>query len=283
MKIVKWAVLVVLVLVIAVGLIIYFNLNGIIKRTVETQATASLSVPTTLGSANLSLFGGSLGLNDLDIGSPKGFSAPQLLTLDDASVKVSYGQLRSDPVRIEHIELKSPKLVVEHAGGKFNIQALMDQIPPSESETLKLIIDNLKVSNAQVVFIPGDIPGLSNLAKEFVIPIPDVDLKNIGTGDGNQNGVAIKQVVMQVVTAMSAKASDSELLPEQLRTLLKLDINQISQQLGKEFDKQVANLTEEVNKRVDEEVTKVKDEAGKALEKGLGDLLKKKDEKKPAE
>lgn len=282
MKIVKWIVLIALLVLIVIGVAVYFNLNGIIERTVETQATASLNLPTTLAGVKLSLFGGKLGLDDLEIGSPQGFTAPQMLALDGASVQVSYGQLRNDPVRINSINLKGPKLVIEQSGGKFNIQALMQQDskapPPDQGAPLKLIVDDLKVSDAQVIFHPG-LPGL---AQSITVPIPDIALKNVGTGEGNQNGAEVKRVVMEVITAMADKAADSDKIPEELRALLKLDVNQIASQIGGEFNKQIEKVGAEVGQKVDQEVQKVQQEAGKALEKGLGDLLKKPDEdKKP--
>ena len=80
-KYIKWIVLGIVVIVIAVVLIVYLNINGIIKRTVESQGTEQLKVQTTLGSANLSLFGGSVSLSDLNIGSPAGFTAPQMSSI----------------------------------------------------------------------------------------------------------------------------------------------------------------------------------------------------------
>lgn len=283
MRIAKWIILIVVLLIVIAGVVVYFSLNGIVERTVETQATASLNLQTTLAGANLSLFGGRLGLNDLEIASPQGFTAPHMLTLDDAAVQVNYGELGDDPVRIQSVNLKGPKLVIEQSGGKFNIQALMQQEskapPPEEGEPMKLIIDRLQVSDAQVVFHPG-LPGL---AESITVPVPDIDLKNVGTGDGNQNGAAIKQVVMEVVTAMADKAAESDKIPEELRTLLKLDVNQIAQQIGGEFNKQIGKISEQVSEKVNEQVENVQKEAGKAIEKGLGDLLKKTDGKKSDE
>src|SRR5688572_19951490 len=106
MKIFKWIVIVALVLVIVMGVIVYMNLNGLVERTVEKQATASLNLQTTLGGVSLSLFGGSLGMDDLEIASPQGFSAPRMFSMNDAAVKVRFGELRQDPVRISSINLK---------------------------------------------------------------------------------------------------------------------------------------------------------------------------------
>ena len=56
MKIIKWAVLAVVLLVL-IGLgVFWFTLDRIVRGTVETQATASLQTPTTLGGASVSPF-----------------------------------------------------------------------------------------------------------------------------------------------------------------------------------------------------------------------------------
>src|ERR1043165_1187127 len=99
-KIIKWIVLAVISILIVGGLIVYFSLNGIIKNTIQTQATTSLNLQTTLGSANLSLFGGKLKLSNLDIGSPSGFAAPHMFSLNGVDVGVHYGQLRDDPIHV---------------------------------------------------------------------------------------------------------------------------------------------------------------------------------------
>ena len=157
---------------------------------------------TTLGGASLSLAGGSLGLNDLQIGSPKGFSAPHMLTLDDAAVRVDYRQLTQTPIHIAHIRLEKPVLAIEQSSGELNINAAMDQIPKSEAEPMKMVIDQLEVADAQVIVHPG-IPGV---AQQLTLTLPSITLNNIGTAEGAQNGAAMKDVVMQVVTAMAAKA-----------------------------------------------------------------------------
>src|SRR5438270_13082711 len=98
MKLFRRLALAVLLLLIVGGVILFMSLNRIVKRTVESQATDSLNLETKLGGARLALFGGTLNLSDLEIASPQGFTAPHMLTLGDAGVGVSMGQLRSDPV-----------------------------------------------------------------------------------------------------------------------------------------------------------------------------------------
>src|SRR5688500_20298617 len=73
----KWALVLVLLRLIGGGLFVYFSLDRIVKRTVETQATAQLNLKTELDGAHVSLLGGQVSLDDLRIASPEGFSAPQ--------------------------------------------------------------------------------------------------------------------------------------------------------------------------------------------------------------
>src|SRR3954470_11207178 len=87
-RIIKWTFLLVLMLVVGVGVILWVNLNRIVKHTVETQASAQLQLKTELDSAALSVFGGSVNLNDLRIASPQGFQAPQMFRLTNADVNV---------------------------------------------------------------------------------------------------------------------------------------------------------------------------------------------------
>lgn len=301
MKTVRRLLLLVVLLIVVVVLVVYFNLNRIIRRTVETQATQQLNLATTLGGANLSLFGGKVSLSDLKVASPQGFTAPEMFTLGGTDLQVSYGQLRQEPIHVGTIKISKPLLVMEQADGKLNFKAAMDQMPKSaddtkqqpqaESKPVKLIIDELTVENPTVVMRPGDlskIPGASLLGKslpqELTITIPTVTLKNIGNADGNQNGAAIKDVVMQVITAMADSASKSGQLPDQLKGLLNVNLADVKAQLGGQVQKQLeaieGKLPGGVGNIVKNPGDLVKD-PGKSLQQGVGDLLNNKSTANP--
>ena len=303
---IKWSALGLVLLLIVALVIVYLNLNSIVRSTVETQASKSLQVKTTLAGANLALFGGTVSLDDLKIGSPQGYNAPEMFTLDGVKVNVSFGELREDPIRISSIVINEPKLVLERKGTKFNFQALMDQMPkddtPSDpaAEPMKLVIGELRVNNTVVALQPN-FPGLP---EEISIPIPSVFLKDIGSGEGSENGAAINDVIMTVITAIAAKASESDKLPPELRQILSTDVNQVAAQLSAEMNKKITEVTgqaqaavqaevgkakeqaqEELGKAKEEaqsEIDKAKQEAQKEVQEGLGGLLNrpKEDEKK---
>lgn len=269
MKLLKWLILAIFALIFVVALVVYFSLNGIVRSTVQKQTTSSLNLDTSVGGANVSLIGTSLGLNDIQIASPQGFSAPKMFTLDGLHVDVSLGQLRQDPIHVAAIEIKKPTLVIEQSGGKFNFQALMSQdskAPPDNKEPIKLIIDDLTVSDSKVILRPG-IPGV---AQEIPVSIPSLEMKGVGTGEGNQNGAAIKEVVMDVITALSQKASDSDQLPPEVRQLLKLNVSEITAQLKGQVADQIGKMTGDLTKKLPGDLGK---DAGKTIEQGIGGLL----------
>src|SRR6266576_2676446 len=68
-RIIKWTFVILLLLVVGGGAWLWMNLNHLVKQTVESQGTAQLKLKTELDNAKVSLFGGSLNLNDLKIGS----------------------------------------------------------------------------------------------------------------------------------------------------------------------------------------------------------------------
>src|SRR5688500_15514367 len=258
MKTARRIALVVLALVVIGALAVYFNLNRIVRRTVEVQATDSLTLQTKVGGARLALFGGALTLDDLTIASPEGYNAPHMLVLDSGSVDVSYGELRGDPVRIDSLTLHKPRLVIEQSNGKFNFQVLSErgsQTPqdsgsPSdgerqEGELIRVIVEKLKIENAAVVLRPG-LPGLD---QEIVVDVPTIELTDVGTANGSKNGAAIKDVVMEVIAALAAKSGNAN-IPEQLQKQLQQGAEQALSRVKDEARKQVESLTGQLDEQL---------------------------------
>lgn len=287
MKILKW-VLLGLVAVVIIGLVVFWvTLDRVVRRTVEAQATKSLATQTTLDGASVAPIRGKLALDDLKIDSPAGFTAEHILTLDGVNMEVSYGELRQDPVRVSSVRIKQPTLVLEVKDlTKTNIQALMDQIPKGpeptgEEKPVNLIIGTLAVEDATVLVRPG----IQGLPQEIKLTLPTLQMTDVGTGEGNQNGAAIKDVVMLVLTEMASKAADSDQIPPELRQLLALDVKQLTARLQQELNVQIEKVSQELGKKLGGELGTVVGDVLKdpkaattnpsaAIEQGLGALLK---------
>jgi uncharacterized protein involved in outer membrane biogenesis len=266
MKIVVRGIVGILALVVIAGVIVYFNIDRIVKSEVEKQGTASLRLDTKLDSARLALFGGKVDLHGLSIASPKGFDAKHMLELGDAKAAVDYGELRKHPIHVKSLEFDKPKLVVEQSGGKLNFKqamALLPAKPPDDKPPMKLVVDEIKVTDAHVLIRPG-LPGIS---QEIDVPVPSLVMKNVGTGKGANNGAAIKDIAMQVITALAGKAADSDQLPGELKALMHLNTAQIATQLGEEAAKQIgANIPGDLGKKLTQDPGSLAKDPSKALE-----------------
>jgi hypothetical protein len=261
-KLMRLVLVAVVLLIVGVG-VLYFYRNSLIRSAVETNASSSLGVKTTLGSANLAPFGGTLSLGNMKIGSPNGYSAQEMFTLGELGLGVNYSDLRKDPIRVSKITIDKPKAVLEYVNGKFNFQALMDQMgstkTPDNKEPVKLIIDELTVKDAAVEVHAPMLPSA------ITVNIPTVVLKQVGNGDGAQNGAAIKDVVGAVMSALAASASNSPQLKDfsQLNQMLKDQAQQAMAKVQKELGQQIQGMTQQVSGQVEKVIGP---DAGKMLQ-----------------
>src|ERR1700755_56425 len=107
MKLIK-RLLIGLIALIAVAIgVTWMCLNGIVRSAVQSQASSQLGVQTTLGGAEVSVFGPNLALSNLKIASPKGYPAPHLFTFGGTKVAVSVTQLTGTPIRVESIAVNN--------------------------------------------------------------------------------------------------------------------------------------------------------------------------------
>jgi uncharacterized protein involved in outer membrane biogenesis len=240
----KWIkrllVLLVLLVVIAVT-VVYFVVDGVVKSVIETQGTEQLKVPTTLGGVSLGLLHGTVDLNALAIGSPPGFSAPQMFSVGKLAVNTGgVMRLRDEPIHISSINIDQPKLVIEQHGTKVNFRELIDNMPRSttpttknpstgtESKTVKVVIDTLSITNAHVT-VQSDLPGLS---KPYDLTLPTMTMNNIGNADGANNGAALKDVASAVITKMVDQSTHAG-LPVDLSKVLSGNLSDVTGQLDK--------------------------------------------------
>ncbi|HEY5677091.1 MAG TPA: hypothetical protein VIR81_09905, partial [Myxococcales bacterium] len=151
------------------------------------------------------------------------------------------------------------------SGGALNFRKAMELLPESDPNKppMKLVIDLLDVKDAQVVVRPS-LPGL---AHEITVPVPALALKDIGHGKGADNGAAIKEVAMQVIGALAAKAAESDGVPGELKALLHLNVGQLAGQLGGEAARNIASaLPGDLGKKLPANPADLTKDPGKALQ-----------------
>ncbi len=249
-KLLKYLVLLVLVAVIGAAVAAYVGVNYVVRRVIEKEATAQLGVPTALGGATLGWTTGGIGLINLSVGSPAGFTAPQMLGVGSLEVATpGFTHLLDKPLHVTTIAVDAPRLVLEQKGLTLNVQALLGHLPngtpggergPSPSTAgrnpLRLVIDTITIDHATVDVVPdpaGAASGLlggrlgalgravgeqadKRLMKNLqpqTVTLPSLTVKNVGNADGRMQGAEVKDVAAAVIEAMAASAAKTAGLP----------------------------------------------------------------------
>ncbi len=199
---IKKLILTVLVLVV-VGLTVgYLYRNSLIETAIEESGDYVLGVPTDLGSANLNLTGGSLGLSDYSISNPEGFEGEHFLYLRKGLLDVNSGSILEDEVVVDSLVLEGFRLSLEQIDRKGNYLSILDNLKKFETSSSGESEQRLKVNKLMLRDIGVDL-SLSLLGKKQAdksFTVENITLTNVGGAEGTTVGGLIKTVVSEVLS-----------------------------------------------------------------------------------
>ena len=245
----------VVVLVIVLVIAITLFAGSAVKIGVETAGTKALSVPVTLGDADLSIFRGKLRLQNLVIDNPPGYEHDKLLELGDARVAVSIRSLLTDTVNIKEIKLDGLNVVIEQKSVTGNnlrdiIKAIPTGEPKEEEEPTtepakKLVIDNLEITNVTVKAKLLPVPGKSDTGTLKLDPITMTDL---GSDEKLDTAKLVGKVLLAIAKGVTKQGAG--VLPDDMTAAMKeswtkaLDLGKTSAEEGKELIEEGKGLLE---------------------------------------
>lgn len=123
---------VVAVAVLAGGLLVFYvasSLDGLVARAIETYGSEMTGTAVRVGSVRIDLVEGSAKIRGLTIANPAGFETPEAFRLGEISVDLDTGRLTSDPVGIDHIEIRAPEVTYElNAKARSNLDVIADNL-----------------------------------------------------------------------------------------------------------------------------------------------------------
>ena len=192
----KTALLVLAALLAIVLLVVWLNLNAIVKAGIEQMGPKLTGCRITVESVNLSPLTGAGTIRGLVVSNPEGYSAENALSLGEVRVKVTLGSLASDRIVVEDVYVEAPEIRYELGLGESNIGKIQKNLEasaqaPKEPEPAKagkkVQIDHVLVKDGKIRL------GAKLLGGNAVpIPLPDVEMKDIGKDSG---GVSMAQAV----------------------------------------------------------------------------------------
>lgn len=233
-------VLIVLTLIGGIGYL-YFSLNSLIKKAVETVGPTVTQTDVRLASANLSPFSGCGKLSGFVVGNPDGYKGPYALKLGSIAVSVDKSTLLKDPIVVQSIVISAPEVMLIGTPSGTNLQKLMQNIQssgtssknkenkekPSQTASKKFVVKEIVISGAKLHLAAG---ALDQKVSQS-LSIPDIRLQNVGTAG---NGISARDVAAQIITPLlnsAAKEGVNALAKEGLKQLKGQGVKQLNKSL----------------------------------------------------
>lgn len=211
--------LAVIAVVIVALLVVFFSLDSIVKKGVETMGPEMTKVDVRLGSAKISPIGGSGELSKLFVGNPEGYKTPSAIELGDIKLGVKIGSVLSDIVVINELNLQAPQITLEgNLPGKNNLSTILNNVsayggngnqqkpapaaPSAKKSQKKFIVKDIVIDGGKINL---NISGLGQHISE-PLSLPSIHLQNIGTAE---NGVTADQLVKAILEPLLATATET--------------------------------------------------------------------------
>jgi len=189
-----------------------FFLGSIITRGVNSFGPKLTNTRLTLSNADISPFSGSGTLRGFVIGNPAGWSDADLASLGKVRVSVVPSSIRGDHIIINDIDVEAPVFDYETRLSSSNVNDLLANIEKAgggssapravakDGKPLKIEVRHFRVHNGVVRLGAGR-------AGAVRIPLPPIELSDIGTRENGVTPDQLATVVMKSVTSNIVRAT----------------------------------------------------------------------------
>jgi hypothetical protein len=188
-----------LVLVVAIGVGIYYSAN-VVQQVVQRVGSDVTGVEVTLREVDLSdLTDGFVAGYGLRVGNPERFQSEYAIDISRISTTLELATLRAETLVIREIVLEAPSLVYEYLDGRSNFGRIQRNVDaslaarrPAEREpgdTRSIIIENLHVRGARAAIVAPQ------LGREVNVDLPPLHLTDLGAETG---GITAAEIVARV-------------------------------------------------------------------------------------
>ena len=217
----KWliALTTLVVLLVAGVAILFFSLNSLVEKAVNTEGPKITQTAVHLDNADISLFSGTGLFNGFTVGNPAGFTG-HAASVKSMVVQVDTATVLDETIVIPLIDIDGPELVYELSRETSNFDVLMQNIKnyaeshekksehaashsdaaDSDKAGRKVIIDELILRNAKATL------RVPLLRLSVNVPLPEIRLKDIGR---DSSGVSVAHSVLLIVREVAEKLAEA--------------------------------------------------------------------------
>jgi hypothetical protein len=203
-----------IVIVVAAVIYVLSSLDSIVADAIQKYGSQVTQTPVSVSSLSIDLQAGAAGIQQLSIGNPDGFSAPNIFTLGGISTKLDVASIGKDPIVIEQVVINKPDVYYEiNKAGESNIKALQKNITQATGGGGKTAADTSESSGPKVVIrklvieggkIDARVAALGD--KTHSAKLPRIQLNNIGEKSGGATGAEIASQITSAIIAETGPA-----------------------------------------------------------------------------
>jgi len=204
--------LLVLFLIVAAGFgYLYFSLNSLVKKGVETIGPRITRTDVKLGAAVLSPLSGSGRLLDLSIGNPQGFTG-SAITIGSMEIDVNEKTALSKTIVIDKILITSPEISLIGTLTGNNLGKLIQNIKgygssktqeggdsSGNGSSRKFIVKKVVITGIRLRVAASALD--QNVSQ--TIPLSEIELENLGSGG---NGISPAEISEQILVPLITDA-----------------------------------------------------------------------------
>lgn len=215
-KLLGYSLLALLVLGVGLYITLQFFLGSIVKTGVNKIAPRITQTKVELQGASISPLSGAGALTGIAVGNPKGWSEADAFRLGRVQVSLEPFSVFKDHIVINEIVIEQPEFLYETKIVASNIGDLLKNIEQSiggqnaESKTkdgkpIKMVVKKLVLKDGKVTLGVGGAGGV------ITIPMPPLNMTDIGTAEGGITPAQVAFAVMRNVTTSVVSASTGAL------------------------------------------------------------------------
>lgn len=213
MKVMKVLGILLLLLVVIIGGALFYlfsNIDGIVKRGIESKGPEITTTPVKLGNVDVELLNGRAELNNFTIANPAEFSSANLFEAKQLVFNIEPASIRSDVIVINEIVIDGVTVVAEQKGVTTNVQTMLKAIKENlprakeeaerDAEALRFMVEDLRFTDSVLKLVTEQ-----HGEREF--PIPAVEASNLGSKEvgltAQELGVAILEPYLERAKAVA--------------------------------------------------------------------------------
>ncbi len=205
MRRIRSIIVLLIVLVVAGVVSVFFFANQAVKTAVEKAGTRTLNVGVTVGKAKASILSGAVGLHEIIVANPPGYQGPALLKLQQVDLKADTRSLLSKEVFIKDMKLDNMEVFVEQKGLQNNLYQVIKPLREPHQPTGKsLVIDNLEIKNVTVHVNPLSVLGQS---QSMDFQLASIRMTELGRSEKMDTAVLIGKIVLAVAEGIAQQGS----------------------------------------------------------------------------